>query len=400
MQILATVNCQKIYTMTLEELTEQLNGSTFWKEFTFSQNQFSPHPGKELELADNVIWLGETLFVIQLKEREKPTDDPEAERRWFRTKVRNKACRQIKDSLRFLQEHENILITNGRGQSHEVRRSEIRHVEKIVIYSSASALPEDCKAIRSHVSRTAGFIHIFDWAGYSQVVKTLAVPEEVRRYLEFRQRVLCLQTDTNAAVVEADILGAYMSDEGVPIPTSHNVLSRLFDDAKYADLSPIMNRLADNIQHSVRGDNYIRILLEFAKLPRSAWRVAKERLDLAIEQAKTGQFERPYRFIFPESDCSFMFSSILPNAQKTGIEGEQARATILQSLTYDAKYLAKTSKGVGVLVSYDSDYFNLDWCLIEGVWEYNRDHEQSIKKSNLFSDVKEKEIYGYYFVND
>jgi len=38
--------------MTLEEFTAQLNGSTFWKEFTFSQNQFSPRPGQELELAD------------------------------------------------------------------------------------------------------------------------------------------------------------------------------------------------------------------------------------------------------------------------------------------------------------------------------------------------------------
>jgi hypothetical protein len=73
--------------MTLEDFTAQLNGSTFWKEFTFSRNLFSPQPGQELELADNFIWLGDTAFVIQMKERERPTDNPEMERRWFKSKV-------------------------------------------------------------------------------------------------------------------------------------------------------------------------------------------------------------------------------------------------------------------------------------------------------------------------
>lgn len=48
------------------------------------------------------VWLGETAFIIQMKERTEAKDDPEAERRWFKSAVLNTAVRQIKDSPRFL----------------------------------------------------------------------------------------------------------------------------------------------------------------------------------------------------------------------------------------------------------------------------------------------------------
>lgn len=385
--------------MTLEEFTAQLNGSTFWREFTFSQNQFSPRPGQEVELADNVVWLGENLFVIQMKEREQPTDDPETERRWFKKKVRGNAVSQIKDTLRFLEEHESIVIINGRGQLHEIRGADIRQIEKIVLYVAGPALPDDCRTIRFHISEVAGFIHVFEWTDYSQVVKTLAVPEEVRRYLEYRRDALRALSDTEVTVVEADILAAYMSDEAIPSPISHRMLDRLFDDADQTDLSPIMHRLADHIQHPEIGGNYARILLEFAKLPRSGWRAAKERLDLVIKQARNGEFERPYRFAFPPSDCSFMFSPLLPEMPPTGVDGEKSRITALQNLTAIAKYLAKASKGVGVLVSKDGDYLHLDWCLIDHSWKQDPDLEANLEERDPFGAVREKKIDGYYFVN-
>lgn len=49
--------------MTLEEFTAQLNGSTFWEEFTFSQNKFSPRLGQELELADRVVLSAGTMAI-------------------------------------------------------------------------------------------------------------------------------------------------------------------------------------------------------------------------------------------------------------------------------------------------------------------------------------------------
>lgn len=386
--------------MTLEEFTAQLNGSTFWKEFTFSQNQFSPRPGQELELADSFVWLGDIAFVIQMKQRAKPTDDPEVEKRWFKDAILRTAVRQIKDSLRFLSEHDGISIANERKQRYDVSGRDIRHLDKIILYAAGASLPEDCRRIQHHVSQTAGFIHVFERDDYRQVVQTLAVPEEVRRYLQYREKSLLELVKTKTSVLESDILAAYMSDEPLPNPTSHKALDRLFDDADRADLAPVMNRLADHIQNPDGSADYARILLEFAKLPRSGWRAAKERLDLVIAQAQAGEFERPYRFHFPSTDCSFMFSPFFPGKPTTGPEGEQARRIGLQNLTTVAKYLAKTAKGVGVLVSKDGDHLHLDWCMIEHPWEQDPDLDAHLETGNLFGAVREKKVDGYYFVNE
>ncbi|MER8408159.1 hypothetical protein NKH16_26420 [Mesorhizobium sp. M1307] len=386
-------------TMTFEEFTAQLNGSIFWKEFTFSQNQFSPRPGQELELADSFVWLGETAFVIQMKERAKPTDDPEVERRWFKDAVRRKAVSQVKDSIRFLKEHETISIANGRGQRYDVRGSDLRHIEKVVLYAAGPSLPDECRRIQYHDSETAGFIHIFERSDYSLVVKTLAVPDEVRRYLQYREKALVKLRAIKTAVVESDILAAYMSDENIPTPSSHKHLDRLVDDADHVDLSVIMNRLADHIQNPDHSGDYARILLEFAKLPRSAWRAARERLDLSIGAAKNEHFEKPYRFYFPETDCSFMFAPFPPGKPTTGQEGEQARTIGLQNLTTAAKYLSKARRGIGVVVSKDGEFLHLDWCLIDEPWMHDPEFDAHLASNSPFRDIREKRMNGYYFVN-
>lgn len=164
--------------MTLEEFTAQLNGSTFWKEFTFSQNQFSPKPGQELELADSFVWLGDTAFIMQMKERAEPKDDADVEKRWFKDAVLKTAVKQIKDSLRFLREHKSISITNERGQSYDVTAENVRHIEKIILYAGSPALPAHCRSLRFHISQTAGFIHVFEREDYRGIVQTLAVPRK------------------------------------------------------------------------------------------------------------------------------------------------------------------------------------------------------------------------------
>jgi hypothetical protein len=68
-------------------------------------------------------------------------------------------------------------------------------------------------------------------------------------------------------------------------------------------------------------------------------------------------------------------------------------------LLIDAKYLSKTAKGVGVIVSKDGEYLHLDWCLIDQPWEYDPDLEAHIARSNLFGVVREQKVDGYYFAN-
>lgn len=382
-----------------EDFTAQLNGSTFWKEFTFSKSQFSPKPGQELELADSFVWLGDTAFIIEMKERAKPTADPEGEKRWFKDAILKTAVRQIKDSIRFLTDHGAISITNERGQRYDVSDTDLRHVEKVILYAAGAALPDDCRSVRFHVSQTAGFIHVFERDDYRDVVQTLSVPEEVRRYLEYREAALLKLAENKTKVIESDIVAAYLSDEVLPSPSSHQALARLVGDAGRSDLTPIMNRLADHIQNPDGSGDYARIMLEFAKLPRSAWRLARERLDLVIEQAKNGDFQRPYRFHYPTTDCSFMFSPMVPGMPTTGAAGETARRTGLQNYTAVAKYLSKASKGVGVLVSKDGDHLHLDWCLVNHACEPESEFEAHIARRNPFGLVQEKKVDGYFFVD-
>lgn len=120
--------------MTLEEYIAHLNGLAFWREFTFAQNKFSPQPGRELELADNLVWFGVRAYILQLKQREDPTDDPAVERTWFQKKVLGKATSQIRDSLRFLQENPEIRITNQRGHRFEIRRDALAEITKIIVF--------------------------------------------------------------------------------------------------------------------------------------------------------------------------------------------------------------------------------------------------------------------------
>ena len=51
-----------------ERIVTSISSNVFFKEFTFDKTQFKSKDG-ELELADNVLWLDDLLFVIQVKER-------------------------------------------------------------------------------------------------------------------------------------------------------------------------------------------------------------------------------------------------------------------------------------------------------------------------------------------
>ena len=195
--------------MTLEEYIAHLNSVAFWKEFTFAQNKFAPQPDKELELADNLVWLGDYACVLQLKQRADETNDPETERIWFQKKVLNKATSQVRDTLRFLDEHEQIRITNERGHAFDIRRAELGEITKIVVFLGGRALPEDCRQTRYHVSRTAGFIHVLAAHDYLGILEKLRLPEDIRRYFAYREGVSQKLREAGSVVDESDVMGAF-----------------------------------------------------------------------------------------------------------------------------------------------------------------------------------------------
>ncbi len=384
--------------MTLEEYIAHLNSLAFWREFTFAQNKFSPLPGKELELADNLVWFGDQAYILQLKQRDEPTGDPVAERNWFTKKVIKKATSQIRDSLRYLNENPRIRITNQHGHGFEIERANLTTVTKIVVFLPAPELPEDCWQTRYHVSQSSGdFIHILAANDYLGILEKLRVPEDIARYFAYREEVTPRVRTAGIAVKEADIMGAFLNEEETPTLQSHEILRRLVQDLNSFDLSGLLGDLHKHIERSDQPYDYYGILREFARVPRSVWREVKLRFVKSLEITAEKRFAQPFRLSFPDSDCTFMIAPLDPELPATGPDGERVRITGLTNLTSGAKYLAKTSKGVGILVSRDGEFVQIDWCLLTADWQPDPELEAWLSRSNPFRAVTEKYINGFHF---
>lgn len=246
--------------MTLEEFTARLNATTFWREFTFAKTQFFPHPRQQAELADGIVKIGSLALVFQLKERAEETSDPDVERQWFRRKVLRKAIDQIKASLRYLSENEEIRLTNEQGHEIAVRGADLDDIEKIVVFLPGRALPEDCWETKFHVSTTAGFIHIVAAYDYLGIVDKLRVPDDVRLYLKYRESVLPRLRDARIVVDEPDIMVAFLSEKNLPEPGSIQKLRAFVQDLEAFDLSNIMRSLQNHIVNSGNNRDYYRIM--------------------------------------------------------------------------------------------------------------------------------------------
>jgi hypothetical protein len=385
--------------MALEQHIAGANSLAFWKEFTFAKNRFVPQPGSEVELADNFVWLGDHAYVLQLKEREEETSDPEVERNWFLRKVVGKATKQIRDTIRFLGEHQQIRITNERGHVFEINCAALAQITKVVVFRGGRALPENCWQTRHHISKTAGFIHVLALYDYLGILEKLRVPGDIRRYFVYREEVIPKLDAAGVVVDESDIMGAFLNDEALPAPGSNENLRRFIQDFEAFDLSHVIGNLHDHIQHAARPHDYYQIMLEFASIPRSVWREIKTRLVMSLEAVKKQEFILPFRLAFPVTDCAFMIAPLDPRAPATGPQGERMRINGLKNLTDAAMYDSKVSKGVGIMISKDGEHIQIDWSLINIPWKPNPDMDAKLAASYPFREAKPKMMNSFLFVS-
>ncbi|NJO53440.1 MAG: hypothetical protein HC829_00155 [Bacteroidales bacterium] len=383
--------------MTLEEFTAQLNATTFWREFTFSKTRFFPRPTEQVELADGIVKIGSLAFVFQLKERTERTPNPDAERQWFRRKVLRKAINQIKASLRYLAENEEIRLTNDQGHEIAVKGADLEEIKKIVVFLPGPSLPEDCWGTKFYVSDTAGFIHIVAAHDYFGIVEKLRVPDDVRLYFEYRESVLPQLREAGVVVEEPDIMVAFLSEKDLPEPGSIEKLRAFVQDLDACDLSNIMRDLQGHIVNAESSTDYYRIMEEFARVPRSVWREFKARLVVSLNASKAGKSCRPFRFGFPRTDCTFMVASMDPDWPVTGVDGTRMRTSAVVMFTEAAKYDLKTQVGVGLLISKDGEYFQLDWCVVDEPWAPNAKMEDLLATTSLFGPAREKRVDSFFF---
>ena len=263
------------------------------------------------------------------------------------------------------------------------------------MFLGGRALPEDCWQTRYHFSRTAEFIHILAAHDYLGILEKLRVPEDIRRYFRYREQVVPRLRDPGVA--EPDIMGAYLTEVDVPTPTSRQTLRHLVQDLEAFNLSGLIGNLVDHIQRSEESYDYYRIMLEFARVPRSVWREIKLRFTLSLEAVEKKKPTLPFRLTFPATGCTFMIAPLDPHFTATSPEGEKTRDVGLQNLTYAAMYDTKVSKGVGILVSKDGDDFLIDWCLLDVPWEPDPKIDARLAEYYPFRKTKEAMINSFLF---
>jgi hypothetical protein len=227
------------------------------------------------------------------------------------------------------------------------------------------------------------------------------VPAEVVRYFKFREKVLTQYADTCATLPEPALAGHFIGGDhnNPPALESAAYLHRLIQDDDEWDISILLHGLYNNLSHPAKSRDYYDILLEFAKLPRSAWRIVKERMRLCIEKAQNDEFALPYRMTWPETGCGFVFIPVQSELVRRP-DWQSIRVRAVQQLTAAHKYDQRLSKCVGYLVGKDGEYFDIDWCLISHEWVKDPGLERALAENFPFRPVREAAVHGYSFAED
>lgn len=382
-------------------IAADLHSHLFFEELTFSRTQFSPADSTEVELADAVVLLGDTLLVFQIKERApNAVGDAEAEQKWFVSKVLKKAVGQIRDTLSFLKSHPKIEVANERGRVFNLAAQEYQEIIKIVLFASPPVLPQNCRLTKHYVSKTAGFIHIVDAEAYAQHAQLLRVPEEIVRYFRYREGMLTRFPDRCEPCTEADLVGAFIGQDEAepPIAGAAHFLDCLVGEDEDWDLTQYLRRLHDHTSVPGVSDDYYGILREFARLPRSCWKEAKLRINLCIERAAQDEFALPYRFSNPSTDCGFVFVPVMSEMSGHPVWDEM-KVRAITNFTLLHKYDQKLGRCVGVMVAKIGSNFDIQWCFAEFDWREDAELAAKLEENFPFRPVTEQERFSYFVQN-
>lgn len=348
---------------------------------------------QELELADHIVWLDNLFFIFQIKERR--SEDAEDGIKWFQNKVINKGVKQIKNTLRYLNDFKHIPLVNNKG--HEFNLSDARDLEKrkVIIYSPSENFPEEKRNLKFYKSSQVGLVHLFHAEDYAWICEFLQTPAEVEEYLNFREELYNAQERIIIHLPEQYILGHFLQTLAVDhIEASYINHVRNFDHATDDfDMSGIINNFTNSIRLANQPTEYYPIIREIAKLKRSELREFKLRFVKAWEVCKQEELKLPYRIYLPRTDCGFIFIPLPPSRADKWY-------TALYNYTLAHKYDQKAGKCVGVIVKphleKGENYIDMNWMYVEQDWFYDDLIEADLKNNFPFRQVSIKSIDNRY----
>jgi hypothetical protein len=377
---------------------KHLHGFVFFDEFTFSNTLFPINGTGEGELADAVVFLGGTMMVFQIKERNHASFiDEDSERRWFKAKVLKEATRQIRTTMEYLSSAHQLLVPNQRGKEFDLAVHRPDEVIKVVLYKSHPSLPAECRGVHFHRSDTAGFIHIINVDDYLQLTTILRVPFELFLYFRYRERALTKFTELVAGLPEACIAGQFVTGRFDDAPTAESFewLHKMKEDDHSWDISHILEGMRDGFDYAGYASDYYEILEEFAKLPRSSWRLIKERILRSLEKVDSDEWTEPYRIVCVETNCGFTFVPVHSELTSRA-DWNDRKLNYLAVMTRAHKYDCRLNICVGLLIYKSGEQYCIDWCLDHEPWQYNAEMAKALEERPL-RKVRLAEIEPYHF---
>ena len=376
-----------------EKIVSFINTNVFFKEFTFSRNEFFTPDGKsELQLADNVIWLDNIFFIYQIKDRNVDADGSEI--KWFESKVQKKAVKQIKGTLNYFNEYKNITIVNERGHSINISEANPTNAKKLIVYTSTKFLPEEKRFLKFHRSKTAGLIHLFHSEDYGGICRFLFTPSEIDEYLSFRETLYGKHEQKLNSLPEQYILGHFLEStdtDKLNLIYLEN-LQKLIKNESEFDISFIINLFQERIIKIGNDNDYYFIIKEIAKLDRAELKEWKLRFKITLEKAESQKSTLPYRMTTIRTNCGFVFIPL-------EFENANVWQNALLNFTYAHKYEQKITKCIGMIACYDSKQklYHINWSYVENDWTYNEEFEKSLRENNPFRNVSLKKANKYHF---
>jgi hypothetical protein len=379
-----------------ENIVRELNSNVFFKEFTFSKNDFKNlDTNQKLEFADNVVWLEDLFFVYQIKEREPNATNATNDLKWFENKVLNKAVKQIKSTLKYLSDYPNIFIENEKGHKLDITKArECKNPKKIIVYSPLDNFPESKRHLKFYESAEIGLVHLFHSEDYYWICRYLVTPAEVEEYLNFREDLFLFDKERSNVLPEQYFLGHFLEtlDTDHFSPAYITNLKNHEADIDEFDISKIIQNFNKHIKLINYPTEYYPIIAEIAKLNRSELIEFKKRVSLSVENSEKEELILPYRIYSPRTDCGFVF---IPLHSSKSEHWKNA----LYNFTMAHKYESKAKKCVGVIIFRDKDnleYFEFYWQFAESEWVFNEEMEKILVDNYPFRKTKMKKIENRY----
>lgn len=376
----------------------KISTNVFYREFTFHKNDFITPDGQK-ELADNIMWIDDLLFVIQVKERNpKDVKTQKQENKWFENTVLKKAKNQVKDTIRFFNTYGEIKIQNGRGHVIDISKAKTESINNIIIYQPNSTLLNgSSKSIKFCHSSEVGYIHLLNIEDYLAVCQILLTPPELDEYLKFRERIYRRHPEIINYYPEHYILAHFLNtdDETFINPEYLLKFQKLQLETVDFDLGFMLQSFADKLTIKDDRDSklYYAIVKEISKLNRNELAAFKERYLKVIKHVQENSFSMPYRCTFVRTGCGFVFIPLTA-------DDSPFWENILLNCIDIYKYKHRLSKCLGLSVYKDGEEYCLNWGFIEQDWTEDQEMENELQREENIYGKGEQKIFDRYKFND